>query len=52
MRNQSFYINKTTKSIEDTITGKSYETEVVSTVSADLRNVAKKGLVVYMENRV
>ncbi len=42
MRKHSFYIDKITESIENSVTGKSYETVVVPIVSGDLKNVMKK----------
>jgi hypothetical protein len=42
MHKHSFYIDKITNSIEDALTGKSYDTEVVSIVVTDLKTILKK----------
>lgn len=42
MHKHSFYIDKITNSIEDAMTGESYDTEVVPIVIADLKIILKK----------
>jgi hypothetical protein len=42
MRNHSFYIDKITNSIEDAITGKSLDTDVLLLIVTDLKTVLKK----------
>src|SRR5689334_5113737 len=42
MRRKYFLIDKVTSSVEDVLTGKSFETEVIATNTADLKKILKK----------
>ena len=42
MKKNTFYIDKVTRSIEDAVTGKSAETDVLAIGARDLRSVTKR----------